>query len=104
MGYPGWCNPRNPAPSHVVQEDVRATRQRARKANPEVQQKSPQRQGRSDKAVQVDTEVSVSDPSSFEESSLADSDLDSSVSFGTREESPEPGSDSSSSDEFPPGK
>ncbi|KAF9238989.1 hypothetical protein BU15DRAFT_74954 [Melanogaster broomeanus] len=48
---------------------------------------------RGDNAVQVDTKVSVSDPSSSKVLSLADSDLYSSVSSGAHEESPESGGD-----------
>ncbi|KAF9236784.1 hypothetical protein BU15DRAFT_76610 [Melanogaster broomeanus] len=86
MGYPGWYNPRNPAPSHVVQEDenlatdFRATRQRMRKTNSKVRQESPQCQ----------------------QSSLADPELDSSVSSRAREESLESGDDSACNDDFPP--
>ncbi|KAF9220577.1 hypothetical protein BS17DRAFT_820428 [Gyrodon lividus] len=90
MGYAGWRNPRNPALlSPVAQEDERLAASLG-----------ATRRG-SDKMVQVDIGASEVDRSSSEEYFLADSDLDASVSFGTRESS-EPRDDSTSTSDFPP--
>ncbi|KIJ04696.1 hypothetical protein PAXINDRAFT_183084, partial [Paxillus involutus ATCC 200175] len=111
IGYSGWRNPRQPALPPVAQEteasasNFPATRQRVRVMKPKVQQQSPppgQRQNEEAVQLPVDIELSESDLFSSEEFFFADSDLDSLVSFGTRELSPEPGNGSTSTSDFPP--
>ncbi|KIJ08611.1 hypothetical protein PAXINDRAFT_102513 [Paxillus involutus ATCC 200175] len=111
IGYSGWRNPRQPALPPVAQEteastsNFPATRQRVRVMKPRVQQQPPppgQRQNEEAVQLPVDIELSESDLFSSEEFFFADSDLDSPVSFGTRELSPELGNGSTSISDFPP--
>ncbi|KIK87383.1 hypothetical protein PAXRUDRAFT_55503, partial [Paxillus rubicundulus Ve08.2h10] len=113
IGYSGWRNPRQPTLPPVSQEteasaaNFHSTRQRVRVMKPKVQQQSPpppadQRQNKEAVQPPKDVELFESDLFSSEEFFLADSNLDSPASFGTRELSPEPGNGSTPTSNFPP--